>query len=184
MDAQTSAANRVGRWGVLLAAIVLVGASAPGMRAGQQLTLADVERFVVGTWALAEWHENGKVLAPPTISGRWQLHDGQAMSIYHRDTDGIAWDQYRRWFIFGRVFRIQRIRPGGPTAGIAGSRSRVRRGARQPLSRHRHHIRGLRRAWTDRRWFSTTTMANVVSDFRRTSTSTSSADRFSGNGVG
>lgn len=94
MDAQTSAANRVGRWGVLLAAIVLVGASAPGMRAGQQLTLADVERFVVGTWALAEWHENGEVLAPPTISGRWQLHDGQAMSIYHRDTDGIAWDQY------------------------------------------------------------------------------------------
>jgi hypothetical protein len=58
------------------------------------LTPAEVERRIVGTWELVEWHFEGQILTPPVVNGRWQAHDGQAMSIYHRDIAGTAWDVY------------------------------------------------------------------------------------------
>jgi hypothetical protein len=99
------------------------------VRAGQQLTPADVERWIVGTWELAEWHVDGKVLTPPSIGGRFHAHDGQVMSIYHRDVDGTAWDQYsygtystnQAGWTYGWERRLEVTRKGGDTTVLQRS---------------------------------------------------------------
>lgn len=58
----------------------------------QQLTRAEVERRITGTWELLEWHVDGQVLKPPVVNGRALFRDGQVLAIFHRDNDGTRYE--------------------------------------------------------------------------------------------
>jgi len=60
---------------------------------------ADVRAMIEGTFQVAEWHLDGKVLRPPQAMGRLAIHDGQVSFMLYRDTDGTmssvqAWGVY------------------------------------------------------------------------------------------
>lgn len=75
-----------------LIGLLLFGAVASGAVAAQQTSTAEVERRVVGTWELVEWHLDGQILKPPAVNGRIAFHDGQVVTLLYRSNDGIAYD--------------------------------------------------------------------------------------------
>ncbi len=79
-------------WPVLFLVLVILGVLGSGHVAAQRLTPAEVERRIAGTWGLVEWHFEGQILKPPVVNGRVVFHDGQVVSIFHRDKDGTAYD--------------------------------------------------------------------------------------------
>jgi len=99
----------------------------------QQLTAADVERRIGGVWELAEWHFEGQVLKPPVVNGRIVFHDGQIVSIYHRDKDGTAYDIYsygsyslnQDIWSYGYERRLEVTRKAGASTVTQGTREQI-----------------------------------------------------------
>ncbi len=66
-------------------ALLLTSAS-PVMAQGGQPDDA-VRAIIEGTWALVEWHVDGRVIDPPEMDGWWMVHDGVVMATRHREGD-------------------------------------------------------------------------------------------------
>ena len=59
----------------------------------QTVSLRELRATVEGTWQLDEWHENGRVLRPPQVDGRWSNHDGVVLFMVHRTTSDSVFSQ-------------------------------------------------------------------------------------------
>src|SRR5262245_35955146 len=69
--------------GPLLALIV----PASPVRA-DNISKAQVQEIVDGTWTLAEWTIDGNHLRPPEVDGRFSIHDGIVMFFLERRSPG------------------------------------------------------------------------------------------------
>lgn len=65
--------------------------STPGI--GQEQQSRSVYE-VLGSWEMIEWHEDGEVLVPPQIEGRWSIQDGIVMWIVYMKTAQGESSQY------------------------------------------------------------------------------------------
>jgi len=73
-------------------AVTMLFILAIGRAEAQQLTPAQVEVRIVGTYELIEWRVEGQVLKPPVANGRLVFHNGQIIAMFRREQNGSAYD--------------------------------------------------------------------------------------------
>jgi hypothetical protein len=106
---------------------------AAGPASAQQLTPAQVERQIVGTYELAEWHFEGEVLKPPVVNGRLVFHNGQTVAMFRRDKDGTAYDfaGYGSYTVnktvwsYGYDYRLEVTEKGGQQSVVHATREQI-----------------------------------------------------------
>jgi len=107
----------------LCAAAVLVPLVGAGyhLHAASQVDEDELRATLEGSWVLEEWHQDGKVLRPPAIGGRWTLYDGIVMANVYRTSDGSyeSFSAYGRYELEGMTwsYGYERVQTaGGPSA--------------------------------------------------------------------
>jgi hypothetical protein len=80
--------KRCGRRLVLMvSAVVAITTVVSDLRA-ENVTTAQVQKTIEGTWSLTDWNIDGKILRPPEVDGRFSLHDGIVMFFLERRSPG------------------------------------------------------------------------------------------------
>jgi hypothetical protein len=106
---------------------------AGGHADAQQLTPAQVEARIVGTYELAEWRVEGQVLKPPAASGRLVFHNGQIVAMFRREQNGMAYDfaghgtylvDEKMWS-YGYDYRLEVTGTGGRNTVVHATREQI-----------------------------------------------------------
>jgi hypothetical protein len=121
--------------GCLIAAAMMyfLAVLAVGYATTQQMTPMQVERQIVGTYELAEWHFEGQVLRPPVVNGRLVFHNGQIVGIYSRNSDGTVEDfaGYGSYLVnekiwsYGYDYRLEVTGKSGENSVVHATREQI-----------------------------------------------------------